>query len=125
MWGVVARDDGTWFVLDPDAGGETLKRVVLTGGLPGQATVQAAYALVTRVKGDIPSSRSKFVLPVAPTFDEASSHYRAFHVAAAFSAFAYHGLGQVCRREEPFSYESCIIVRNSLYLKINIFIYCI
>ena len=36
-----------------------------------------------------------------------------------------HGLGQVCRREEPFSYESCIIVRNSLYLKINIFIYCI
>ena len=36
-----------------------------------------------------------------------------------------HGLGQVCRREEPFSYESCIIVRNSLYLKIKIFIYCI
>ena len=96
VWGVVARDDGTWFVLDPDAGGETLKRVVLTGGLPGKATVQAAYALVTRVKGDIQSSRSKFVLPVAPTFDEASSHYRAFHVAAAFSAFAYHGLGQVC-----------------------------
>jgi hypothetical protein len=95
VWGVVARDDGTWFVLDPDAGGETQKRVVLTGGLPGKAKAQAAYALVTRVKGDIMSARSKVVLPVAPTFDEASSHYRAFHVAAAFSAFAHHALGQV------------------------------
>ena len=92
VWGVVASDDGSWHVMDPDAGGETQRRVVLTGGLPGFATIQAAYALL-EVRSN--RKRGKFVLPVPPNFDEASCHYRAFHVAAALRAFAYQAWGKV------------------------------
>ena len=99
----VVRSDGLWYLLVPDAGGESHKSTLLHGMVPGVSCVMGAYALsvASRKRGkDAPPDelrtlvkrktgvhKGKFIFPEPPTLLEARYHQEGAYMDFAFRAW--------------------------------------
>jgi len=119
----VARSDGLWYLLVPDAGGDSHKSTLLHGSVPGVTCVLAAYALAVAsrkrrnsgppsemrvlVKRKSGVGKGKFFFPEPPTLLEARNHQEGAYMDFAFRAW----VGVVAN---PSCYQSALEARALL-----------